>query len=210
MSIYLEVIAGIIIAYLIGSIPTSVWLGRIFHGIDVREHGSGNAGATNTIRVLGLKTGIPVLVIDGFKGWFSIHLAYFIGGNNFENDAFINYQIALGIAAFLGHVFPIFAGFRGGKGIATLTGVLIALFLKPFLVILGLFIIIFILTRYVSLGSILCSIAFPFIVIFIFHITTPSLIVFSIIIAVFVPYTHKSNIKRLLKGEESKLMFKKK
>ncbi|MFC2111375.1 glycerol-3-phosphate 1-O-acyltransferase PlsY [Bacteroidota bacterium] len=209
MPIYIEIFSGIIIAYLIGSIPTSVWLGRMFHGIDVREHGSGNAGATNTIRVLGLKTGIPVLIFDGLKGWFSIYLAHLVGGNHFENDAFINYQIALGIAAFLGHVWPIFAGFRGGKGIATLAGVLIALFPYPFLVILGLFVIIFVITRYVSVGSILCSIAFPFIVIFIFNIHTPSLIIFSIVIAVFVPYTHKSNIKRLMKGEESKLRFKK-
>ncbi len=209
MSIYIEVIAGIIIAYLIGSIPSSVWLGKIFHGVDVREHGSGNAGATNTIRVLGLKTGIPVLIIDGLKGWFSIYLAHIIGGSHFEDEALFNYQIVLGIAAFLGHLWPVFAGFRGGKGIATLTGIVIALFPYPFLVILGVFTIVFITTRYVSLGSIISSIVFPFIVVFVFHISTPSLVVFSIIIAVFVPYTHKSNIKRLLKGEESKLRFKK-
>lgn len=209
---YFEIIAGIILAYLIGSIPSSVWIGKAFHNVDVREHGSKNAGATNTIRVLGLKTGIPVLIIDAFKGLFAIYLAYLIGGVHFgisNSNSLINYQIALGIAAFIGHVLPVFAGFRGGKGIATLTGVSIALFPFTFLVILGIFIIVFISTRYVSLGSILCSIAFPFVAVFIFNVSTPSLIVFTIVIAIFVPYTHRSNIKRLLKGEESKLKFKK-
>lgn len=196
-------------AYLIGSIPTAVWMGKLFHGIDVRDYGSGNAGATNTIRVLGLKTGIPVLVADALKGWLVVMLAYQTGLFEAGTEKFINFQLSLGISAVLGHLFPIFAGFRGGKGVATLFGIVIALYPIAFLIVAILFALILIITRFVSLGSIIAAITFPFLVVFLLNIHSPSLILFSIIIAVFIPLTHQKNIIRLLKGEEAKMKFKK-
>lgn len=204
-------IFGLVLAYLIGSIPSSVWIGKIFYGIDVREHGSGNAGATNTLRVLGTKPGIAVLVFDAFKGWFAVKLSYFLGNNfDYESFAFANFQISLAFFVLMGHVFPIYAGFKGGKGIATLLGIALAIFNEITLISAGIFVVVFILTRYVSLGSIITALTFPVLVIWIFRIDTPSLIVFSCIVAVFVPITHKKNIKRLFKGEELKTIFTKK
>lgn len=197
-------------AYMIGSIPTSVWVGKIFHGIDVRNFGSGNAGATNTMRVLGLRTGIPVLLFDAFKGWIVVILAGHTGLFNPNADAFVNFQLSMGIASVLGHLFPLYAGFRGGKGVATLFGVIIALFPVAFFIVLLLFAVVFAITRIVSLSSIVSAITFPFLVIFLLHTTAPSLILFSIVIAVFIPVTHHKNILRLLKGEESKMVLKKK
>lgn len=196
-------------AYLIGSIPTAVWIGKLFHGIDVRNYGSGNAGATNTIRVLGLKTGIPVLVIDALKGWLVVTLAYQTGLFDVGTEKFINFQLSLGISAVLGHLFPVFAGFRGGKGVATLFGIVIAIYPVAFLIVAILFALILVTTRFVSLGSIVAAITFPFLVVFLLDIHSPSLILFSIIIAVFIPLTHQKNIIRLLKGEEAKMKLKK-
>ncbi len=196
-------------AYMIGSIPTAVWVGKIFHGIDVREHGSGNAGATNTIRVLGLKTGIPVLLIDAFKGWLAVMIG--TGTSFFEvgSEAYVNFQMSLGVVAVLGHLFPLYAGFRGGKGVATLFGVVIALYPLAFLMVALLFLIVFLISGFVSLGSILSALAFPFIVVFVLNIQSPSLILFAVVIAVFIPLTHQKNIIRLVRGEESKMKFKK-
>jgi len=210
MNIELVNVIGIILAYLIGSIPTSVWIGRAFYGIDVRKFGSGNAGATNTIRVIGTFPGVIVLLIDAFNGWGAVSLAFFFGNNFHFYFQYVNYELVLALAVLLGHVFPIYVGFKGGKGIATLIGIVIALYPFAFFVALGLFIIVFVFTRYVSLGSILTAVSFPFIVIFVFNITLPSLIIFACMIAVFVPLTHKKNIKRLLNGSESKLYFNKK
>src|ERR1700741_2137551 len=109
----------LIAAYLFGSIPTAVWIGRAFYGIDVREFGSGNAGATNVFRVLGKKAGIPVLLLDVVKGILAVALAHFSDFTS-HTTPLINYQIAIGIAAVIGHIFPLFGGFRGGKGVATL------------------------------------------------------------------------------------------
>lgn len=206
--INIENIIAIILAYLIGSIPSSVWIGRIFFGIDVREHGSGNAGATNTLRVLGNKAGITVLVLDALKGWMAVHLSH-IFGNNLTGNYFVDFQLILALFAVLGHVFPVFVGFRGGKGIATLMGIVIAMFPGPVLISISIFLIVFLSTRYVSLGSIITAITFPFIVYFVFDIRIISLIVFSILISIFVPITHRNNIKRLIKGKESKISFKK-
>jgi acyl phosphate:glycerol-3-phosphate acyltransferase len=202
-------VVGIILAYLVGSVPTSVWIGRIFYKKDVRKFGSGNAGATNTIRVLGTFPGVVVLIIDAFKGWGALHLAYYFGNNFSFYFQYVNFELVLGFAALLGHVFPIYVGFKGGKGIATLTGIIIALYPFAFLVALGLFTVVFVFTRYVSLGSICTAVSFPFIVIFVFKITLPSLIIFACMIAVIVPLTHKKNIRRLLNGSESKLYFNK-
>jgi glycerol-3-phosphate acyltransferase PlsY len=161
-------VVGIILAYLLGSVPTSVWIGRIFYNKDVRKFGSGNAGATNTIRVLGTFPGVVVLIIDAFKGWGAVHLAYFFGNNFSFYFQYVNFEMVLVFAAIIGHIFPVYVGFKGGKGIATLTGIIIALYPFAFLVALGLFTVVFVFTRYVSLGSICTAVSFPFIVIFVF------------------------------------------
>jgi glycerol-3-phosphate acyltransferase PlsY len=197
-------------AYLLGSIPTAVWIGKAFFGIDVREHGSGNAGATNALRVLGTKTGIIVLLLDALKGAAAVALGWLV------KDAFPNphlfsvFQLTLGLFALLGHVFPVFAGFRGGKGIATLTGIITILFPGAVLICLLVFLAFFIPTRFVSLGSMAASIAFPVAVIWITGPATTPEIIFSLVVAVFVPLTHRKNIQRLLKGSENKISFKKK
>ena len=209
MMLFWKVILWLWGAYMVGSIPTSVWVGRLFHGVDVRDHGSGNAGATNTIRVLGLKTGIPVLVFDAFKGWIVVILAPLSGLFITGSDAYVNFQLSMGISAVLGHLFPVYAGFRGGKGVATLFGVIIALFPGAFGLVLLLFAVIFAITRIVSLSSIIAAITFPVVVIFLFHVQTPSLILFSMVIAVFIPVTHQKNIGRLFRGEESKMVIRK-
>lgn len=206
MQIFLRIIL-IIIAYLLGSIPTSVWIGRRFHGKDVRDYGSGNAGATNTIRVLGWKAGIPVLIIDLIKGWLAVQLAYLTHFYIPHSDDFITYQLFLGAAAMMGHIFPIYVGFKGGKGVATLFGIILALSPVATIVCIGVFLLIALLTKYVSLGSIVAGFSFPFILILIFHTTTPSLMIFSLIVAILLLFTHQKNIERLLRNEEAKATF---
>jgi glycerol-3-phosphate acyltransferase PlsY len=201
---------GIVLAYLAGSIPTSVWIGKIFYGIDVRNEGSGNAGATNTIRVLGIKAGLPVMLFDVFKGWFAIYLSHYFMPASFSPDQIILYKIGLGISAVIGHVYPVFAQFRGGKGIATLLGTGIALYPYPILVVLGLFIMVLVITHYVSVSSMAAAISFPLVVVFIFNQQSVPLILLSIFVALFVPFTHRTNINRLINGTESKFSLKKK
>src|SRR6202000_2445592 len=150
-------ISALILAYLCGSIPTAVWIGLAFFGVDVREYGSGNAGATNTFRVLGKKAGIPVMLIDILKGFTATKLVVFIGiftTGGPHAVSYINIELALGIAAVMGHLFPIFAGFRGGKGIATLFGMILAVNLPAALLCVSVFIVVLLITRYVSLSSI--------------------------------------------------------
>lgn len=196
-------------AYLLGSIPSAVWIGKFFYKIDVREYGSGNAGATNTFRVLGKKAGIPVLIIDVLKGFAAVNLAYFSEYIPHSHQ-FINLQLVLGIASLIGHIFPLFASFRGGKGIATLLGIVLAVHLFAALIAIGIFIVVLIISGYVSLSSITAALLFPFIVIGIFKETVPSLIIFSILIAIMVLITHQKNIERLLRREESKARIIKK
>ncbi|GAB5538941.1 MAG: glycerol-3-phosphate 1-O-acyltransferase PlsY [Salibacteraceae bacterium] len=200
----LPIILSLILAYGLGSIPTAVWIGRLFYDTDVREYGSGNAGATNTFRVLGKKAGIPVLIIDCLKGLTAVLLSKWFAEEPISHAALVNYQLALGIAAVIGHIFPVFAGFRGGKGIATLLGVMLAIHHEGALLSLGVFVFVFAITRFVSLGSISAAISFPFVIVLIFHTTVPSLIVFSMFIAILVLITHQKNIERLIRREESK------
>ncbi|HLO90563.1 MAG TPA: glycerol-3-phosphate 1-O-acyltransferase PlsY [Lentimicrobium sp.] len=202
-----EVIAGILTAYLLGSIPTAVIVGKVFYGIDIRTVGSGNAGATNTIRTLGMKAGIPVLLFDVFKSFAAVNLSLFLTSALFSPNQLEIYKIILGSAAVLGHVFPVFASFKGGKGVATIVGMLIALYPMTFLVILGCFILLMIFTKIVSVSSIVCSILFPLIEVFIFHETRPPLVVLAVTVAIFIPYTHRENIKRLMAGTEKKFDF---
>ncbi len=206
MQIFIR-IALVILAYLIGSIATSVWVGKWFYNKDVRKFGSGNAGATNTIRVLGWKAGLPVLIFDLFKGWLAVQLAYLTSFYIPKSDDFITYQLILGGAAILGHIFPLYVGFKGGKGVATLFGVILALNPVPTAICMGVFLIIVLLTKYVSLGSIIAGFSFPFVVILIFHTTTPSMVIFSLVVAILLLFTHQKNIERLLRNEESKATF---
>jgi glycerol-3-phosphate acyltransferase PlsY len=194
----------IVSAYLVGSIPSAVWWGKRFYKIDVREFGSGNAGATNTFRVLGKKAGIVVLVCDILKGSLSILLA-FLSSYNVNSNQFVNLQLALGIAAVVGHVFPVFAGFRGGKGVATILGIVICL--TPITSALGLivFLTVLIVTRYVSLSSIMAGISYPILLKFILKNDNQTLFIFSIFVAILLVITHKKNISRLLKKQESRV-----
>ena len=207
-------ISALILAYLCGSIPTAVWIGQAFFDVDVREYGSGNAGATNTFRVLGKKAGIPVMLIDILKGWTATNLAYFIGVSTtgaYNSPAYINYALALGIAAVMGHLFPIFAGFRGGKGIATLFGMILAINLPAALLCVGVFIALLLITRYVSLGSIIAGFTYPICVTFVFPMYIRSVIIYGMCMCLLILVTHQKNIERLLKGTESKVnLFKKK
>ena len=207
-------ISALILAYLFGSIPTAVWIGLAFYNVDVREYGSGNAGATNTFRVLGKKAGIPVMLIDIFKGWTATNLAYIIGVSTtgaFHSTAFTNYQLALGITAVMGHLFPIFAGFRGGKGVATLFGMVLAIHLPAALLCVLVFIIILLVTRYVSLSSIMAGFTYLAGVTFIFPVYIKSVVIYGMCICVLILVTHQKNIERLLKGKESKVnLFKRK
>ncbi|MFH0864729.1 MAG: glycerol-3-phosphate 1-O-acyltransferase PlsY [Bacteroidota bacterium] len=200
-----------ILAYLIGSIPTAVWVGKWFYKIDVRDYGSGNAGATNTIRVLGPKAGIPVFIIDVLKGFSAVELAY-ICRDDFgtHNEFFAFFKVILSFIVVVGHVFPLFAGFKGGKGIATSLGVVLALFPFPALITFGIFMIVLLITHYVSIGSMAASIIFPFLSYYVFDCNEWAYIVFSITVVIFIFFTHRKNIRRLRKGEEAKFFFRKK
>jgi glycerol-3-phosphate acyltransferase PlsY len=194
----------IVFAYLIGSIPSSVWLGKRFYKIDVREFGSGNAGATNTFRVLGKKAGIVVLVCDILKGSLAVLLAN-LSFYQISSNQFVNLQLALGISAVVGHVFPVFAGFRGGKGVATILGIVICLTPITSALVLIVFLTVLILTRYVSLSSILAGISYPILLKFILKNDNQTLFIFSIFVSILLVITHKKNISRLLKKQESRV-----
>lgn len=204
------IFVAIIVAYLLGSIPTSVWIGKIFYGIDIRTEGSGNAGATNTMRVLGWKAGVPVLILDAAKGWLAVYLAHFFHASFLSAESFIIFQIALGIAAVTGHVLPVLAGFRGGKGVATLFGVGLSLYPFAVLIVLAVFIITLIITRFVSLSSITAAVLFPVIEILILGNTEHiSLMILAIAVGIFIPVTHRNNLKRLFSGKEKRFRIKK-
>ena len=204
--IFLELLA----AYLLGSVPSAVWIGKLLYGIDVRQHGSGNAGATNVIRVLGYKAGVPVMLIDVFKGWLAVQLALWLPDHGLSPEMMVYLRIGMGLAAVMGHVFPVYVGFKGGKGVGTIAGAGIALFPVAILVVLGVFILMLAVTRYVSLSSIVASIVFPVVVWFIIGERQPGLISLSLLVAVFIPLTHRKNIMRLMKGEERKFDFRRK
>jgi glycerol-3-phosphate acyltransferase PlsY len=209
MNIFYIFIA-VIFAYLLGSIPSAVWAGKIFHGIDIREHGSGNAGATNVIRVLGWKTGIPVMILDVAKGWLAAYLPIFFSLADKGSAQLTGLQILTGIVAITGHIYPVFAGFRGGKGVGSTFGVLLALHPVLTLSCFAVFIAVLLITGYVSVSSMTAGIAFPVLLFTLFG--TPSLAfkVFSILIACGLILTHRKNIRRLLNGEEPKFIKKRK
>ena len=205
-----ETLLFVLLAYLTGAFPSAVWVGKTFYKIDVREFGSGNAGATNTFRVLGKKAGIPVLLMDIFKGWICVNYISFLKNIPHSPEAIFEIQLAFGIAAVIGHLFPIYTGFRGGKGIATLMGLLIGLHAVAALYSILVFVVIFLISKYVSLASIIASIAFPILVILILGSTNVSLNLFAIFVPILSLITHQKNIERLLRGEETKVKFDKK
>jgi len=197
----------IIAAYLIGSTPTAVWVSKYYFGIDIRDYGSGNAGATNTYRVLGAKWGTIVMIVDMLKGvvatslWILIPF-YIHQANDWDRT---NLMIGLGLAAVAGHIFPIWAGFKGGKGVATLFGMILAI--QPIVAVccVGVFLLVLYLTRFVSLSSILSSVAFAVFILFIFNDDVTLYRIFSVAVALMVILTHQKNINRLLNGTESKV-----
>lgn len=195
----------IVLAYLIGSIPTSVWVSNYFFGIDIRDYGSGNAGATNTYRILGAKWGTFVMAVDMIKAVIAVKLAFFIPEAYFNELYLVNLQLGLGLAAVVGHIFPIWANFKGGKGVASLFGMVLGIQPNVALCCVAVFILVLYLTRWVSLSSILASVAFPVFILVIFNEPEHLYRVFAIIVAMLVLFTHQKNIGRLLKGSESKV-----
>jgi glycerol-3-phosphate acyltransferase PlsY len=210
MTFTYEIILCAIAAYLLGSIPSAVWFGKIFYGIDVREHGSGNAGATNTLRILGNKAGFIVLGLDLLKGYFATNLVLFLPDLMPDSNTYFMYQILLGAISVIGHVYPVFAGFRGGKGIATLTGILIALNYQLAIFCFLTFVIIVSITRYISVGSMLSALLSPLFVLLLNGWQFNALFYFCAVVSVLVIYTHRANIGRLVNGNENRFSFKKK
>tara|TARA_Y100001954_G_C15585956_1_gene490712 strand:+ start:49 stop:702 length:654 start_codon:yes stop_codon:yes gene_type:complete len=202
-------IAAVFLAYLVGSIPSAIWVSKWFFGVDVRDYGSNNAGATNTFRVIGKFAGFSVLFLDILKGWVSVKIltTYFFSAT-LHQDAFINMQLAIGISAVLGHVFPVYEQFQGGKGVATLMGIILAINFSAAIGCVIIFLLIFLVTNFVSLGAITAAFFFPIFTIFVLKSESPSLIYFSIFISILVILTHKKNIERLLSGSESKMSIK--
>lgn len=214
--------AIIILSYLVGSIPTSIIVSKLSHGIDIRNYGSGNAGGTNVMRVLGWKKGLFVMVLDVLKGALAVIVIARLhrGTIPFENatpfDDFTLVQIIAGISAVVGHIWTVFAGFKGGKGIATAMGMLLMIVTVDMLVAVGIFIIVVSISRYISLASIIGAIAVPLTLIIrenIFHVDVPgysTLLPFIIFVSLLVIFTHRKNVVRLLNGSESKVSFSKK
>lgn len=199
----------VILAYLIGSIPTSVWVSKSVFNIDIRNYGSGNAGATNTFRVLGSKWGSFVMLVDVTKGFIATSLYILVPFYLTNELARTNFMIILGLASIVGHIFPIWAEFKGGKGVATLLGMAIAI--QPIVAILCLvvFALTLVTTRFVSLSSMLAGVAFMVMILFIFNEKETMYRLFAIIVALMVVITHQKNIGRLLKGTENKVpLFK--
>lgn len=197
-------------AYLLGSIPSAVWTGKLMFGIDVREHGSGNAGATNTFRVLGKKAGFLVLFLDFMKGLAAVGLFHLQNEIIPNTTEFRNYQMLLCLTAVLGHVYPIFAGFRGGKGIATLLGAVVGVSWYIAVLCAVVFVLTVWITRYISLGSMVACAVSPLLVRLIYGLNEINFIYFCAGIAVLAVYTHRTNIKRLREGTESRFSFSKK
>jgi glycerol-3-phosphate acyltransferase PlsY len=197
------------VAYLLGSLPFSVWTGKIFYKIDVREHGSGNAGATNTWRVLGWKAGLPVLLLDIGKGFGATYLPYLFAFIITDPGLMLWFRIGCGMAAAIGHIYPVFAGFNGGKAVATLLGVIIGLMPLAAAGSLTVFILTFLVFRMVSLGSVLAAISLPIMSLLLSAGGRLPLLVFSGLIAIMVIFTHRRNIQRIIQGEESMVRFRK-
>lgn len=207
-------IISAILGYLLGSIPSAVWFGKWWHNIDVREYGSGNAGATNVFRVLGKKTGFTVLIVDILKGVLAASLPRFIPQIlDIELDGYemLNMCILGGLAAVVGHLYPVFAGFKGGKGVATMLGIMLALQTVPTLISAAVFLVVWFSFHYISLASMCGGIVFPIAYIFLSANKTIPMTIVAFVLPLVLIYTHRSNIKKLMIGTENKMNpFKKK
>ncbi len=197
----------VLVAYLLGSIPSAVMIGKKYYGIDIREHGSKNAGSTNVLRVLGRRAALPVFILDFCKGFVAVSLMGMMEYNEMlSQEWLINIRIIAVFAAVLGHIFPIFAGFKGGKGVATLVGSLTGIYPPIMLLCLSVWFIILIFSHYVSLSSMIAGGCFP-----LFTILSPVanqslvFIIFSFVVALLLIWTHRKNIERLREGTESKI-----
>ncbi|WP_276499802.1 glycerol-3-phosphate 1-O-acyltransferase PlsY [Pontibacter litorisediminis] len=200
-----------LVAYLIGSMCTAVWIGKAYYGIDIRQHGSGNSGATNTFRVLGKRPGTIVMLLDIFKGWVATSLAgLLLIFNAIEPENLIVYQLVFGAIGVLGHIFPVYEKFKGGKGVATLLGMMLAIEPVVALMCIAIFVIVLFASKYVSLGSMIAALAFPMLLLLVprFHPENPILIIFGFILFAVVVLTHRKNINRLIAGQESKANIK--
>jgi glycerol-3-phosphate acyltransferase PlsY len=193
----------VLIAYLLGSVPTAVWIGKTFYGTDVRKHGSKNAGATNTFRVLGKPAGFMVFFLDVAKGYLAILIVQEFYDST-DELIISTVKVLAAIAAVLGHVFPIFANFKGGKGVATAFGILLALTLQAAGICFAIFLFIWLISNYVSLGSITAAFFYPIVQFFINPEQDDVLLLFTILLALTVVFSHNRNIKRLLNGVETK------
>jgi acyl phosphate:glycerol-3-phosphate acyltransferase len=193
------------LAYILGSVPSSVWIGRGLKGIDLREHGSGNAGTTNAFRILGKPIGIVVLVMDMLKGYLAVNLAHLQDEFVPDTEGWIVLRIGLGLLAVAGHIYPLFAGFKGGKGVATMAGVALALHPFSALAAIGVYITVFLIFRFSALGSLSAVLSYPFWVIFVFHAEQKAFWVFSILVPILTFITHRSNIQRLIQREEKRV-----
>jgi acyl phosphate:glycerol-3-phosphate acyltransferase len=198
------------LAYLLGSVPSAVWVGRAYHGVDVREHGSQNSGATNTFRVLGKRSGFLVLALDIMKGFTAANLVLLIPESNIM-DNILYMKVILGLASVVGHIFPILAGFNGGKGIATLLGMVFAINPLIALGVILVFLFVLLATNLVSAGAIISTMSFAIFAWSIYGYDQPVLLVFGVSISLLVLITHRFNIKRILNGTEKKtFLFKSK
>ncbi|MCG6954580.1 MAG: glycerol-3-phosphate 1-O-acyltransferase PlsY [Gemmatimonadetes bacterium] len=186
------------LSYVFGATPTSYWVGKAVHGIDLRQHGSGNLGATNAFRILGWKSALPVILVDVSKGFVPVWLFPGLCGASF------GWTLAFGAAAIVGHMFSFWVGFKGGKGVGTSAGVFLALapwaVLGGFLVWLALMIA----TRYVSVASMGAAVTLPVFVAFTAHAGGATLTGFTVALAIVVVWAHRSNIRRLIRGEENR------
>lgn len=198
-------VLAMIVAYLFGSIPSSVWWGRAFHGIDVREHGSRNAGATNTFRVLGWRAGLPVLLLDVAKGFIPVRLLPNFSGLEPDTGPWMWLRVALVMATVVGHLYPVFAGFKGGKGVATSLGGVLAVHPGAAAICVAVFTLVFLASRYVSLGSLSAALSFPLAMLLLYHEVSPVKIGFAIVLCLLVFYTHRENIGRLWRGQENRM-----
>lgn len=196
------IIICIILAYLLGSIPSSVWIGKGVKGLDLRDHGSGNAGATNAFRVLGTPIGIVVLFLDMLKGFLAVNLSLLQEVILPGSETWMIFRIALGLLAVTGHIFPLFAGFNGGKGVATIAGVGLALHPFAALAAMGIYLLVFLVFRLSALGSLSAVISYPLWMILVFQADYKALWIFAIFVPVLTLITHRSNIQRLLQREE--------
>ena len=195
----------IVLAYLIGSVPTAVWISKSFFGIDIRDYGSGNAGASNTFRVIGSKWGTVVMIVDILKGVAATSLYILLPYYLTDELHRTNLMIGLGLASVIGHIFPIWASFKGGKGVATLLGMAVAIQPIVALCCIGVFLFVLYLTRFVSLSSILAGVSFMVFILFIFNEKVTLYRIFAVMVALMIVLTHQKNIGRILKGTESKV-----